>query len=478
MQNKNSLKTVIWLLAGLMTGLIFTAPVSAKLILTLGEQKTIESPDVKRIAVGDPNIADVKALEASNKILVTAMGVGRTNLLIWDEDDNEKSILIQVIAEDPEDVAEEIRNLLRGIEGIKVMAMGNRIIINGNVLKNQDLNKINKVAALYPQATNLARMSPSVLKILSDKINKEFSEAGLADIKAKRMADKIVIQGDVSDKISKERAGQIATAFDVPVINFIDVGVSLKKMIVVHVDFIELKKGDMNKLGIQWSDASSGVLATASVLGEGGFGELSAPFAGTYGFNTYRTVITAVKNDANSRVLAQPKLLCRSGEKAEFMAGGEVSIPLITEDEVKVEYKPYGLLLNISPVIDKEDHIATEISVEQSTVSYASTSEYPNFDKSRVNTFINVKSGETIVLSGLLSNTNAKSVSKLPGLGDIPVLGELFKSRSFKNDKSELIVFVTPRVTDAKDPEMQDQIEKAEKKYKEADEDLGFDLMD
>ena len=231
-----------------------------RLTLTLGEQRTVDVPDVKRVAVGDPAVADVKAIEKSDQILVTAVGVGRTNLIIWDTKDQERSILVEVIAKDPKEVATDIQGLLKGIEGIKITTLGNRVVIDGSVLLKADLDKISKVAALYPQVTNLATMNPSVLNIITSQINKEFENAGIETIHAKRLADKVVIEGDVPDEQSKKRAEEIASAFDIPIVNFIDVGVSLKKMILVNVDFIEIAKDNLTKIGVQWTDGSGALV--------------------------------------------------------------------------------------------------------------------------------------------------------------------------------------------------------------------------
>jgi len=470
-------KRIIYSLVFFLTLFTFqSVHAGGKLTLTLGEQRTIDAPDVKRVAVGDPAVADVKSIEKSDQILVTAVGVGRTNLIIWDTKDQERSILVEVIAKDPKEVASDVRGLLKGIEGINITTLGNRVVIDGSVLLKADLDKISKVAALYPQVTNLATMNPSVLNIITSQINKEFENAGLTTIHAKRLADKVVIKGDVPDEQSKKRAEEIASAFDVPIVNFIDVGVSLKKMILVNVDFIEIDKGSLTNLGVQWTD-SSGALVKATAGATGGYGAGHSSFTGTYGFN-YSATIKSIQGDKNSRILSQPKLLCRSGEKAEFMAGGEVAIPMITQDTSTVEYKPYGILLNIAPVIDKEDNIATEIEVEQSSIKLSDSGGFPSFDKSKVKTVINVKSGETIVLSGLLSNQEIKAVQKVPGLGDLPIIGELFKSRMYENKNTELVIFVTPEVITSNDRKTADQVDEMKKKYDQAEDDMKFHLLD
>lgn len=451
--------------------------VKERLILTLGQQKTINAPHMTRIAVGNPKVADVKAIEKLGQVLVTAMGVGETNLIIWDKANRERTIAIQIIAYDPEKVAFEVGELLEGIEGIRVRPLGSRVIIDGNALRKEDLDKIEKVSALYPQATNLVTLNPAVLDIITIQINKEFQNTGLNRIQAKRIGKRIRIEGDVPDEASKQKAEMIASVFVGNIMNFVEVGIALKKMILVKADFIEIDKAAMMDIGIDWGDSLTvGGTATAGGL----IGPNRPPFAGTWGVGItgdYGTTINAVKDDQRSRILAQPRLLCLNGEKAEFLAGGEVAIPIQTSDTTSVEYKEYGLILNISPVADNYDNILMTVKVENSMISDY-VQGHPNFQTSRVSTSVNVKNGQTIVLSGLVSQTQAKEVDKIPGLGSIPIIGELFKSRSFRNDESELVIFVTPIIISHEETKYQKIREDMYKKYKEEGKEMKFKLLD
>ncbi|MCP4713480.1 MAG: type II and III secretion system protein, partial [Deltaproteobacteria bacterium] len=299
-------------------------------------------------------------------------------------------------------------------------------------------------------------------------------------------------------------------AFGIEAMNFADVGISMEKMVVVKVDFIEISKGDMKNLGIKWAD-SMNIGATAgagggfgatdegdfgggdSGSGSGGFlsnlfgggsddsgsgGSNEGSFKGTYGLSAnYGATINMIKSNSRGRVLAQPRLICRSGEKANFVAGGEVAIPLITADTSTVEYKQYGMILNISPIVDNKNNISTKIEVENSQISGFIRGR-PNFNTNRVNTSINVKNGQTIVLSGMVNNADAKAVDKVPGVGSLPILGELFKSRSFRNAESELVILVTPEVMAPDDTANTEMVDGIKTKYNDEEEKMKFKLMD
>ena len=189
-------------------------------------------------------------------------------------------------------------------------------------------------------------------------------------------------------------------------------------------------------------------------------------------------------NDGYGRLLAQPKLVCASGEKAEFLAGGEVPIPLITQNQFTVEYKPYGVILNLRPTADRNGNIQTEIEAEASeidtsvAVSFGGSSAIPGFRTRKVKTNVTVRHGETIVLSGVFSHDEQKAVSKLPGLGHIPIIGELFKSRAFDSTKRELVIFVTPRIVNPDSDKIRTIIEDVKSRYKQARGEVNFNIFD
>ena len=451
------------------------------LTLVPGQQKTIDAPDMSRIAVGNPAIADVKAIDSSKQVLITALGLGQTDIIIWNNRNEQRSIKVLVYQNDPRMVAKEVRMLLDGIEGIEVKALSSRVIIDGQALRKEDLYKIQQIAKLYPQVTNFATLSPAVIDTIINYINLEFKDAGLGNVEAERLGNQIIVQGEVPNADAKNKIELIAKAFDGNVKNFVKVGVTLEKMILVNVDFIEIDKESMQETGIDWGD-SIGI--SGEIDGSAGFGSGagSSAFNGSYSLEAeYGTVLKLIHNNKNAHVLARPKLLCRSGEKAKFLAGGEVPIRVATVSAtlstVTVEYKSYGIILNIKPVADNNGNIATDIDVENSAIIEYIDGQ-PSFQNSSVKTNINVKSGEVIVLSGLVSSDQAKAVDKFPVLGSIPILGELFKSRSFKNNNSELVIFVTPEIISADDEKNVEIIENTKQNYKAVENEFKFKLLD
>jgi pilus assembly protein CpaC len=256
-------------------------------------------------------------------------------------------------------------------------------------------------------------------------------------------------------------------------------------MILSQVEFVELRRSAADRYGIKYPLDISGT-ATATLLGTHDLFR-GAPFNATTSYNLSASSGFALGLQANNgyaRLLAQPQLVCASGEKAEFLAGGEVPIPLITNNQFTVEYKPYGIILNLKPTADRNGNIQTEVEAEVSqvdnTVSVAvgGSAAIPGFLTRKVKTNVTVHHGETIVLSGVFSHSEQKSVSKIPGLGNIPILGELFKNRGMDEDQRDLVIFVTPRIVTPDSEVIRGMLDDIKAQYEKAHSQVNFNIFD
>lgn len=446
------------------------------LTLILGQQKTVDAPNMKRVSVGNPAIADVTPLSESKQILITAMGVGETDIIIWDSNDKQRVIKVRIVTEDIKKVGRSVRELLKNVEGIHVSVGESKILIKGKAYREEDLKIISKIEKMFPYVINFTSLSPTVLDTITKHINLKFDKYGLHNVQAEKLGNVILLTGEVPNEQAKEKVEMIATVFDVDIQNFVKIGVSLEKMVLLNVDFVEVDKGGMLEAGVKWGD-SIGIEAESKL--EGSFGtDLDPGYVNEYKVNgKYSATINMLQKNEWARILSRPKLLCRSGENAEFISGGEFPLAVVTLSTTNIEYKQYGMILNMKPVVDSEDNIAISILVENSTVADF-VDGHPAFHTSRVKTFVNVKKGETIVLSGLVNEADAKSVDKIPFLGSIPILGELFKSRAFREDRSELLIFVTPEVVTHDSAKSRDLINKMDDSYQNADRNLKYQIMD
>jgi pilus assembly protein CpaC len=450
--------------------------------LGVGTQKVITVPGIARIAVGDPSIADVKTI-GNNQILIIGAGEGKTTLLIWKTSGQRTSYLVSVRKQDPNEVISEIKKLLGDIEGVQVRMVGDRIYLDGQAYTTQDADRIDQVVGLYPNVKSFVKIAPNAKKLVAQNLNAAFQKAGLKNVQANVVGATIFLEGSVESQQDLQKAELITKAIGEKVENLLTVGI--KRMILSEVQFVEIRRNSQDRYGIKYpTDISGNANATVNLSRDLYPDQY---FQGTSLYNAQLTSQMSIgfqQNDGYGRLLAQPKLVCASGEQAEFLAGGEVPIPLITQTQFTVEFKPYGVILKLRPTADRNGNIQTEISAEASeidtsvSVSFGGSSSIPGFRTRKVKTNVTVRHGETIVLSGVFSHDEQKAVSKLPGLGQIPIIGELFKNRAFDSTKRELVIFVTPRIVNPDSDKIRTIIEDVKQRYKQARGEVTFSIFD
>lgn len=240
-----------------------------------------------------------------------------------------------------------------------------------------------------------------------------------------------------------------------------------KTLLLYDLKIIEISRGESAQLGVRWPDAIPAKGTYAAGTGK----------AGAFSVGTdFEARLNLLMANGKAKILTNPRLACESGGEAQFLAGGEIPIVIITPETRTVEWKTYGIILKIHPTMAEGGKIRTQVNAEVSAVDHGSgTSDVPGFLTRRVSTLFSTPPGETVMLSGLVKSEMAKDVAKVPLLGQIPVIGELFKSRSFRENRTELAVFVTPTVVSgdaAAEAAVWDRKAEKEKEY------LRFRLMD
>jgi len=240
-----------------------------------------------------------------------------------------------------------------------------------------------------------------------------------------------------------------------------------KTLLLYDLKILEVSRGETAQLGVRWPDGLSVKGSYSSVNGNGTVVSVGADF---------EVRLNLLLADGRARILSNPRLACESGEEAHFLAGGEIPIVIITPETRTVEWKTYGIILRIRPAMDPGGKIRTHVVAEVSAVDHGSgSSNVPGFLTRRVSTHFSTPPGETVLLSGLVKSEMAKDVSKVPLLGQIPVIGELFKSRSFRDNQTELAIFITPfEVTGNAAAEVQEW----ERKSRRETDALRFRLLD
>ena len=260
--------------------------------------------------------------------------------------------------------------------------------------------------------------------------------------------------------------------------------VRLDKMVQIDVKMMEVDKGFAKNIGIGWpqsiplSAEFSG--AFPAVPGQPQIGAFSI---GGSILSNFAFVFNLMVNNNLGRVLSNPVLVCRSGDKADFTGGGEVPIPTTsTLGQTNVNWKEYGVILTIQPETDEFNDISLKIHAETSDIDMtngvtANGIVLPAFITRKTDTVVNLKQGETLVLSELLNDKGFKNVQKFPLLGSIPIIGELFKSRKYQENQTQFLVFITPTIIR---PGSIDTtiIKNMNRRYNDAGKHIGYDPLD
>lgn len=306
-------------------------------------------------------------------------------------------------------------------------------------------------------------------------------EATLNDIKqlltsvdkvtARISGSKIVLEGAMVSDDNQERAAAIQKMYPDQVVNFIG-KVGWEKMIYLDVKVLELTTQGSRDLGIRWDSTING--PHAGVLADfysnpqfryvpssdsSGLDLGDLPLPGKIwppkGFINLTSLITSRINllvqDGQAQVLAAPSLSTRSGSTARFVAGGEIPLPMSDGfGQTRVEMKEYGVILDVTPVTDSSGAIYAKVDVEVSSLDRSVTVlGIPGLLKRKSTAEFNSRDGETVVLNGMYSYEGSSDTQKVPGAGDVPFLGGLFRNKSKVSSTREVAILITPRVVTA-----------------------------
>jgi pilus assembly protein CpaC len=283
----------------------------------------------------------------------------------------------------------------------------------------------------------------------------------------------VVISGSVTDPRTVTQVQSVIEAAGFKTVNMLASPVKNALQVQLQVRVAEVSRTKLKELGSSFATANAGTSAFASANGPANLSQVDGGvmkylFAGANlflfnsGINT-QMLIHALKTQGALRALAEPNLIAMDGEEASFLAGGEYPVPVIQSSggersSVTVVFKAYGVKLNFKPTIIDENHIRLVLEPEVSTIDFATGVKFdgfliPGLRTRRAKTGIELRDGQSFALAGLLDNEETRTLSKIPVLGDIPILGALFKSKSFQKQETELMFFVTAQLVKPVNPD-------------------------
>lgn len=406
-----------------------TAKETPELTMFQGETRVIAEPGAGRLAVGNGKVLSAAVLD-DREILLIANEVGVSSLHVWRADGRSRRITITVVPSETPRVNREIAAFLDNIPNTRAAVIGDKVVVEGDNLSNRDQARIEELARRYPQIINFTNPVGWEKMIVMDVRIVEFPVNMLREIGLAWNATGGAVIGGIW---MPGRRGSAPLQIDI-------------------------RTGTENPPPIVNPDGAGSPVPLSSSLNV-----LSAINAGL------NAQLRLMEQDGSATILAQPVLSARSGSEASFLAGGEFPYSVSNINGTTIQFKPYGIRLEITPSVDHNGVIRARIMSEVSDLDLSVMGTAgPALRTRKTETEFNVLQGGTIVLSGLLSRDVNASIDKVPVLGDIPVLGALFRSRRFQNNETELVVFVTPHAVDKHTAEQAEAMLRARRRLDDA----------
>ncbi len=413
--------------------------VGASLSLTIGKSTLMRLPSpITRISVGNPTVADV-TLISSTELYLLGKTYGSTNLIVWRKGAGPTAVDVNVNI-DVARMEAKIHELLPGEKGITVRPAADSVILTGMVSSAVKAKAAEEIANAFVRDVNRSLVLPVV--------------AG----------DDKVASGTKLQVSSTGGGGGGAGSVSAKVVNLLNVAEA--QQVMLEVKIAEVSKTLIDKLGASMAikRTSSGGDRVYSFLSDfliGGGGLLEALEIGKTSLS-----IDANKKDGLVKILAEPNIVAISGQEASFLAGGKIFIPVGRTNDaggttITLEEKEYGVGVKFTPTVLEGGRIHLQVAPEVSelnqngspftTVNGQSTI-LPGFTTRRAQTSVQLMDGQSLAIAGLIKNNVAQAMDKFPGLGEVPVLGALFRSSEFQGDRSELMFVITPRLIKPLDP--------------------------
>ena len=400
--------------------------VSQTIKLTVGQGELVQfQQDITKVVVSEPKIADAIVV-SPREVMVTAKGTGKTTLVIWEEGKSPARYDVQVLLDLT--TTDDFNNLLR--VDLKRELPEDSIQFNGN-------------------------------------------------------AETIVLTGSVKNADSAKRAAALTQTRTKNVINLIELPKKADpRQIMLQVKFASIDRAALSEIGFNWFSRNPKMLGALSTqqfqqprisalqFSNQEFSNTTVNFADLLNMFAFRpdlnigATIRALASQNLLQILAEPNLITVEGKEASFVAGGEFPFPMLNATStggaispvITVQFRPFGVQLNFTPTITDTGAIHLKVRPEVSSLDYSNAInlqgvQIPALVTRRAETEVVLKDGESFAIAGLIDNRVLQTMSRIRGLGDLPILGQLFRSRSTKKTTDELVVVITPKFVRPLSPE-------------------------
>ena len=401
-----------------------------------------------RLAVGDARVADVILINPS-EVYMLGKATGTTNLILWNKA-NQATIIDISVGIDAAPLRQQFAALFPTERDIVVTVSGNALILSGSVADTIRAGQVVAVATAYLQRGARGAMSQVPAQAGAGAAAAAAGTGGPGSAGAPLTA----VDSGASLLTGGTAVGSAASR----VVNMLSV--AAPQQVMLEVKIAEVSKSLVDQLG-----ASIGVAGTA---GNWTYSLLSNLLTGNAskldafnGKNGNFATLDAQKRDGLVKILAEPTVMAISGQEASFLAGGKIYIPVAQDgtggsSRVTLEEKEYGVAVKFTPTVLEGGRINLRVAPEVSEINRegigisatgsTATAILPAFTTRRASTTVQLYDGQSFAIGGLIKNNVTTSIKAFPGLGEIPILGALFRSSDFQSDRTELVFIVTPHL--------------------------------
>jgi pilus assembly protein CpaC len=373
-----------------------TAAEPRREVLKLGHSRLLQLPvPAGRVSVGRAQVADV-VMVTPRQLYLNALGVGTTNVSLWDQRDRLLEVFEVVVVRDLTDLKAQLYQILPN-EPVEVRGLAGSVVLSGQVSSLEAKKRAEALTEAYaPKQTT-----------------------SLLEVGGNQQVQLQVRFAEVSRRVTKR------------------MNINLRILNPLTGDFL------YTMLGGLISPQTDGTLQLSDTVNAMG------------GFHSGQTQISAfldiLKENGLAKILAEPNLVAASGQQADFLAGGEFPIPVPQRENITITFKKFGVQLGFLPEVRPGKRIRLTVAPEVSELDWTTAVvvegfTVPGLTTRKAKTQLELADGQSFAMAGLFRDDITQSVSKFPVLGDLPILGALFRSTEFKKKKTELLIVVTPRI--------------------------------
>lgn len=399
---------VVWCMTGLIHAAITVDTRQHKTLeVAVGSSVTIRSTRaISRISIAEPKIADFLMI-SPREIYLTGKSPGTSNLTIWEGNKITEMYDLHV-GYDITKLKQKLNQILPEEQELRIISGDDSIILAGRVSSAANLAQILSVAEAYAP---------------KGKIRNQVEVAGVQEVMLE------VRVAEMSKRLTRE------LGFNIIYRNKEEFGIGLLNQIGTLAQEGEGNLPDARGLLSFFASPASNLL-----------------FRFNRGSSSWTTLIDALRDDGMIKVLAEPTLIALSGQNAQFLAGGEYPVPIPQGlGTVGIEYKKYGVELAFTPTVLSDNKINIRVTPSVSELDYSTAVAIqgfvvPGLTTRSASTNVELADGQSFAIAGLLSENMRENAAKYPALGDIPILGQLFRSQNFRRNETELVIIVTPRL--------------------------------